>query len=143
MKKFIPLLAIALMFMGTSAFAQSVVGKWKTIDDKTEKAKSIVEIFEKDGKYYGEIRELFRAPDEDQDPVCEECKDHRKGQKVIGLEIVSDMSKDGDEYSGGEIMDPENGKTYRCKMWLDDENTLKVRGYVAFLYRTQTWHRVE
>ena len=92
---------------------------------------------------YGKIVELFRGADEDQDPICEKCKDHRKGQKIIGMNIVSDMKKDGDEYSGGEIMDPANGKTYTCKFWLEDAKTLKVRGYWGFIYRTQTWHKAD
>ncbi|MEM9324220.1 MAG: DUF2147 domain-containing protein [Bacteroidota bacterium] len=119
--------------------AQSIVGKWKTIDDTTGKPKSVVEIFESDGKYYGKIIKLYPDPGEDPDPVCTECTGRRKGQKVIGMQIIEDMEKEKDgDYSGGEIMDPENGKTYTCKLWVED-GFLKVRGYLLFLYRTQTW----
>ncbi|MEM8895077.1 MAG: DUF2147 domain-containing protein [Bacteroidota bacterium] len=124
--------------LSVSIQAQSITGKWKTIDDESGKARSIVEVFEKDGKIYGKIIELFLEPHEDPDPVCVECTDHRKGEKVIGLEIISDMKAKGDEYVGGEILDPENGKVYKCKLWIE-EGELKVRGYLYFLYRTQTW----
>lgn len=126
--------------LSCSAGAQSILGKWKTIDDETGKPKSIVNIYEEDGKIYGQIEKLFRGPDEDPDPVCDECTDHRKGKKVIGMVIITDMEEDDDEWSGGEILDPKNGKVYRCKLWLEDGD-LKVRGYVAFLFRTQTWKR--
>lgn len=134
----------ALLLMSTTAFGQrtSVFGKWKTVDDKTGKVRSIVEIEKRDGKAYGTILELFREPNEPQDPICVECTDHRKDQRVIGMEIITGMEKDGDEWENGEILDPENGKVYSSKIWVED-GKLKVRGYVAFLYRTQTWLPVE
>ena len=135
MKKTLFFLMMSLSF---GVFGQSVTGKWKSIDDETGKPRSIVEIVEKDGKVYGNIISLFREPGEDPDPLCEQCTDHRKGEKVIGLEIISDMKKKGDEYVDGEILDPENGKVYKCKLWVED-GVLKVRGYLYFLYRTQTW----
>ena len=80
-------------------------------------------------------------PGDDPDPLCEECDqdDPRYMKRIIGMEIIKDMEKDGDQYSGGNILDPENGNVYRCKIWVGDDGMLKVRGYVAFLYRTQTW----
>ncbi|MCV9388743.1 DUF2147 domain-containing protein [Reichenbachiella ulvae] len=131
---------MALMLAGMGVKAQDVVGQWKTIDDVTGKAKSVVEIFEKDGKYYGKVLKLFRGPDEEQDPVCKECDedDDRYQQKVIGMEIIRGLEKDGDEYSDGTIMDPANGEVYDCKIWREGDQ-LKVRGYVAFFFRTQTW----
>lgn len=126
---------------------QSVLGSWKSIDDETKKAKSIVEIYEKDGKVYGKIIKLFREPDEDPDPICDSCdeNDDRKDQKVIGMEIIRAMEKDDDEWDDGTILDPENGKVYDCKLWVDpdDPNTLNVRGYIAFFFRTQTWIRYD
>ena len=121
--------------------AQTVLGKWKSIDDETNEPKSIVEIYERNGKVFGKIIKLFRKPNEDQDPICSECNedDPRFKKKVIGMEIMKDMVKDDDdEYSGGEILDPNNGKIYRCKIWLDG-NDLKLRGYIGPFYRTQTW----
>lgn len=119
--------------------AQDIFGKWKTIDDETGKAKSIVEIYEKDGKAYGRVTQLLnRSADEDPNPVCDKCKGARKDKKVIGMNIITAMEKDGKEWKDGEIMDPENGKVYDCKIWRDGDK-LQVRGYVAFFFRTQTW----
>ena len=130
---------ITFSILSISLNAQDIFGKWKSIDDDTNKPKSIVEITEKDGKAYGKIIKLFRDPDEDQDPICDDCNDHRKDQKVLGMTIVTDMVKDGDEWEDGEILDPKDGKIYDCKIWLADDGTLKVRGYIAFFFRTQTW----
>ncbi|MEQ9466335.1 MAG: DUF2147 domain-containing protein [Ekhidna sp.] len=123
------------------SFGQSIVGSWKTIDDESGRPRSIVEIYERNGDYFGKITKLFREPEEDPDPVCEECEDHRKGQKVIGMEIITKMkyNKNDQEYHKGEILDPENGNIYDCKLWIDEEGKLKVRGYLLFFYRTQTW----
>jgi uncharacterized protein (DUF2147 family) len=125
--------------------AQSVLGTWKTIDDETGKAKSIVEIFEVDGKVHGKITQLFRAPNEEQDPTCKECEGDRANKKIIGMEIIRGLEKDDDIYDDGTILDPEDGKVYDCKIWVDDEtpNKLNVRGYIAFFFRTQTWVKVQ
>jgi len=118
----------------------SITGKWKTIDDESNKPKSIVEIFEREGKYYGKIVKLFRTQAEEQDPLCEECpqEDPRYKKKIIGMEILKEMVKSGSEYSEGTILDPNNGKIYRCKIWREGIN-LKLRGYWGPFYRTQTW----
>jgi len=124
--------------------SQTVFGKWKTIDDETGDFKSIVEIFERSGKVYGRIVKLYRKPNEDPDPICDECdeEDPRYKKKVMGMEILKDMIKDDDEYSGGEILDPNNGKIYRCKIWLEGKD-LKLRGYIGPFFRTQTWIKAE
>jgi uncharacterized protein (DUF2147 family) len=128
------------LFITFSVVGQGMVGKWKTIDDETNEPKSIVEIAEKNGKYYGKIIKLFRAPGEDPDPICEECdsEDDRYRKKIIGMEILKDMMKSGMEYSEGNILDPNNGKIYSCKIWLEGNN-LKLRGYWGPFFRTQTW----
>ena len=118
--------------------AQTIFGKWKTIDDETGKPKSIVEIYEKDGKAYGKVIKLFREPHEDQDPICDKCTDDRKDKKVLGIAIIRAMEKDDDEWEDGTIMDPKKGTVYDCKMWVED-GKLQVRGYIAFFFRTQTW----
>lgn len=118
--------------------AQSIVGKWKTIDDVSGKERSVVEIFQKGDKYFGKIIKFFPQPGDDPDPVCDECKGDKKGEKIVGLQIIEHMEQKGDQYNDGEILDPENGKVYDCKLWVQDGN-LKVRGYLLFLYRTQTW----
>ena len=138
-------LCFSLFFMFTiSAQATTIVGKWKTIDDNTHEQKSIVEIYEKDGEYYGQIKSLFQKQGEDPNPVCDKCKDgdSRKNQPIIGMKIIQNLKQKGNEYSEGTILDPDNGKVYKCKLWVED-GKLRVRGYIAFLFRTQTWLPVE
>lgn len=136
------LIALLIAFTFSVKAQDNIFGKWKTIDDETGKAKSIVEIYEKDGKAYGKIVKLFRSPNEEQDPICDECEDDRKNKKIIGMEIIREMEKDGDEWEDGTILDPKSGKIYDCEIWRDGEE-LKVRGYIAFLYRTQTWLKAD
>ena len=146
MIKFSVLLVLFYFCFIASAFAQdnSILGKWKTIDDETNEPKSIVQIYEKDGKYFGQIKELFRKPGEDPDPVCDKCPDGdpRKNQPTKGMVIIQDLVKKGDKYSGGKILDPKKGKLYSCSIWVED-GKLRVKGSVFIISRTQTWHRVE
>lgn len=142
MNRTIIILLAIIFFSGGLQAQEDITGKWKTIDDNTNEPRSIVEIYQKNGEYYGNIIKIFTKQGEDPDPVCEKCTDYRKNKKVIGMEIISSMKKDGDEFSGGKILDPEDGNLYRCKIWLDNEGNLKVRGYLFFFYRTQTWLRV-
>ena len=140
-------LILTMLISITGLFAQdSIEGQWKTKDDETGRIKSIVEITEKDGKYYGTIIELFRLPEEDQDPYCDKCEDDRKDKRCLGMEIVRDMEpgKKSNEWGEGTILDPKKGSIYDCEMWIEDGdvNTLKVRGYIWFVFRTQEWYRV-
>ena len=119
---------------------QSIVGKWKTIDDESGEPRSVVEIYKKGDIYFGKVLQIFSKPNEDPDPICDLCEDDRKDHKVIGMEIIRDMQFDAksNQYEEGTILDPENGNIYDCKIWIEDGN-LKLRGYLYFLYRTQTW----
>lgn len=128
------------LFIVTGVFAQgNVLGKWKTIDDETGKMKSIVEISEQNGKLYGTVLEL--SPTSDPNKVCTECTGVRKGKKIVGMQIISDLELDDDAWEGDDgILDPENGKLYDCKIW-EEDGILQVRGYIGFLFRTQTWVR--
>ncbi len=139
------LMFLLALFIGNLALAQSEIhGKWKSFDDETLEAKSVVDIFEKEGKYYGRIIRLFRKANEDPDPICTECdtEDPRFNKKVIGMEILRDMKKIGNEFSEGTILDPKNGKIYNCKIWIEGSD-LKLRGYWGPFFRTQTWKRAE
>ena len=135
-------MAIAPAFADDS----SPVGLWKNIDDVTGKPKALIRITDNNGVLQGKIEQLFRAPSEHQNPKCEKCEDARKNQPVIGLVIMTGLKKDGDEYNGGEILDPDNGKVYRSKMHLTDGGKkLSVRGYIGvpMLGRSQVWVRQE
>ncbi len=135
---------IPFMLFSFLANAQiGIVGKWKSVDDETNEVKSIVQIFEKQGIFYGQILKIFPKAGEETDPICNKCPadDERLNKKIIGMEIIKDMKKSGNEYSEGNILDPEAGKIYNCKLWIEG-NDLKVRGYWGLFYRTQTWHRV-
>lgn len=140
------LLILFFLCITTIGFAQntSIIGKWKTIDDETNEPKSIVKIYSENGKYFGQIIELIIKQGEDPDPVCDKCqdKDPRKGQPVKGMVIIKDLVEKNNEYEGGTILDPDNGKVYTCKIWVED-NKLMVRGYISFFFRTQSWYKIE
>ncbi len=110
---------------------------------KQELAKSIVEVYEKEGKIFGKIIDILNPADKDK--ICIYCKGDEKNQPLIGLNIIKGLQLDGDRYEDGTIFDPEKGKEYNAKIWVENDtpNTLMVRGYIAFLYRTQEWIRVE
>ncbi len=133
---------LATIFMSTSVFAQSPVGIWKTIDDETKEAKSHVEIYEVDGKLHGKVVKLLKDAST---TVCENCTGDKKNQPIEGMEILTSLSKYKDYWSYGKILDPANGKTYKCSAWLEGPDKLKLRGYIGIsaLGRNQEWHRVE
>ena len=141
------LLLIALGLMSTLAAAnENPVGLWRTIDDKSGKEKSLVRVVESNGQLQITIEKLFREPGEETNPLCDKCSGEKKNKPVIGMQIGNGLKKDGDVWSGGEILDPQNGKTYKCKVWLEDKGKkLHVRGFigVSVLGRTQVWVREE
>jgi uncharacterized protein (DUF2147 family) len=118
-------------------------GLWSTISDDG-KPTAVVEIREERGELVGIVRALLVPADRD-DSICGKCSGARQGQRIVGMEILRHMRPDGErEWSGGEILDPENGKTYRAKMKLsEDGRRLQVRGYIGFSVfgRSQTWVR--
>lgn len=137
---------LAAVVAGSPAWADdtSPVGLWKNIDDVSGKPKALIRITESNGELQGRIEKLFRAPDQDQNPKCDKCQDARKDQPIIGMVFMSGLKKDGDEYAGGEILDPDNGKVYKSKMHLTDAGKkLSVRGYIGIpmLGRSQVWVR--
>jgi uncharacterized protein (DUF2147 family) len=123
--------------------AQTVFGKWKTIDDKTGKVKSVVEIYESNGKVYGKVIEIEDPTRRDK--KCEKCSGNDKNKPVLGLVVIKGLSKDGEEYNGGKIIDPESGNEYKCFIKLQGKDKLEVRGYMGFalIGRSQTWVRLK
>lgn len=137
------ILFMALFFLGTCLQAQTIFGKWKTINEDTGKANSIIEIYEEEGEIFGKVVRILK--EDDRDRLCNDCEGALKDQPIEGLQLMRGLKKDGDQYSGGVITDPQSGKEYKVKIWVDEDNPekLKVRGYIAFFYRTETWHRAE
>lgn len=133
---------LILLLFAINAWSQSAIGTWKTIDDEDGTVKSHVSIFEEDGKLYGKILKLINP----ENTICSACKGDKKDKPIEGMQIMWGLKKDKtDSWKGGKIMDPKNGKEYKCKIELEDANTLKVRGFIGFslLGRTQTWYRLE
>ena len=129
-----------LLTLSLTTHGQSIIGQWETFDDETKEKKSVVEIYKTNNLYFAKIVESFVS---EKNAVCETCKGKSKNKPIIGLIIVENLKKDGEEFNGGTIMDPENGKTYKCYLELLNTNKLKVRGYLGFslLGRTQYWIR--
>jgi len=137
-------LLVLLMCCATLGYGQSIFGKWKTIDDRTGNPKAIIDIFEKAGKMYGKVVKIVEPGKENS--LCTKCDGNLKDKPVVGMQIIDAAEHTGNGvYKGDTLFDPEQAMTFRCKIWLDPENSdqLKVRGYLAFIYRTQTWVRVE
>ncbi|KAB7530995.1 DUF2147 domain-containing protein [Flagellimonas olearia] len=125
-------------------WSQSVFGKWKTVDDRSGATKAIVEIYRENGMLQARIIDILEKGKKN--ALCTKCKGKFKNQPVLGMKIFQNLIKnDKDEYKGTNMLDPEHGMTFRGKLWLhpEDMDKLMVRGYLAFLYRTQTWHRVK
>ncbi|SIT39887.1 putative signal peptide protein [Paraburkholderia ribeironis] len=138
-------LAGVLLASAVAVIAQTntPVGTWQTIDDHTGQPKALVQITEDgSGQLSGKVIKGLAA--NGQPNRCTACTDERKDRPILGMTIISGMKKDGDGWDQGQILDPENGKVYKCKMHLEDDgNKLVVRGYigVALLGRSQTWVR--
>lgn len=138
-------LAVGLMcFAFAKAYSQDITGIWKTVDEESGIVKSHVEIYQKNGSFYGKVLKVL-DPDAPETPLCVNCEGDLKDAPIEGLEIIKKLKKKGSSYKDGTIMDPENGKVYECKLWLNEDNPdlLMVRGYILFLYRTQTWERLK
>ncbi|TFH43214.1 MAG: DUF2147 domain-containing protein [Chrysiogenales bacterium] len=144
------ILIVSVVLFGVPVKADnSALGLWKTIADEGKdkgKAKSYLEIIEKNGIYFAKITKLLIKP---QDTLCDKCVGALKDKPLIGMAIMYNMKKTGkidstfgEEFAGGSIMDPDNGKTYKCKFWVKGD-VMVVRGYLAFFYRTQRWYRVK
>jgi len=141
------LFTIVLFFgFSLSGFAQvdKIMGKWKTIDDKDGSEKSIVLIFKAtNGKYYGKIEKLFKEPEK----ICTECEGANKNQPILGMMIINNLVEKDNKLTGGTILDPKNGKVYKCNISLESGNEkLSVRGSLdrgGWIGRSQTWLRIK
>lgn len=140
------LLMLALPLLGpvsaSAADLGSPTGLWRTVDDKTGEQRSDVRIYERDGQFFGRVEHILDAKDAVQ--ICIKCRDDRRGQPVLGMEIMRGLKADDGEWTGGRIIDPETGDIYRCKMHLTGGGEkLVLRGYLMLpmLGRSQVWLR--
>ena len=144
----VSIVAVAYCGPGSAqgANANTPVGRWKTVDDVTGKINSVARIWEADGKLYGRIEKLIDGDSNDPDPRCIRCSGDLKDQRLVGLRILWDLTPDGNRWTGGEILDPDTGRIYRCSIALGDGGKkLKVHGFIGFslLGRTEYWLRDE
>ena len=144
MKKILSTLLLCSLAVAAQAASLTVEGNWKTIDDETGEAKSILTLWVDGGELQGKIIELLNPSEPN--PVCEECKGKLKDQPIEGMTILWGLENEDGEWSGGKILDPSNGKEYKAKVSLSDDGmALDVRGFIGFalIGRTQVWERVE
>lgn len=138
--------AVLMLAASGSVFAQSSpVGLWRTIDDATGKPKSLLRITEVNGVFSGKVEKLL-ADGVDPNQVCDKCTDHRKDKPIVGMVVLTDLKAEGEEFSNGKILDPNNGKVYSARAKLvDGGKKLELRGYIGtpLLGRTQTWQRAD
>lgn len=136
-------ICVFILFNVTLTYSQSVIGKWKNIDDEDEKAKAVIEIYEKSGKINGKINEIVDP--KDRNKLCINCSGEDKNKPILGMVVIKGLHKDGHEFNSGTILDPKKGKLYKCYITLESKDVLKVRGYIGFSLfgRTQYWYRVK
>lgn len=142
MKYLFSIILISIL-SGTNLVAQNPLGLWRTVDDKTGQAKSIIELYEYQGEIHGKITQLILKP---QDSKCDKCSGDKKNQPLAGMTILWGLKAKDAKWGDGDILDPESGKEYNCTIWFENnKNTeLKVRGYHwSGIYRTQTWYRLK
>lgn len=134
-------LAVMVMAFTITTNAQTIFGQWENRDEETGKVDSVIEIYKKDGKAYAKILEITNPANRNN--VCTLCEGENKDKPILGMDILTGLSKDGSEWSGGEILDPKKGSIYNCFIELKGKDKLKVRGYMGFalLGRTVYWHR--
>jgi uncharacterized protein (DUF2147 family) len=118
----------------------SIVGSWKTVDDKTGEVRTLVRIFKAtNGLYYGKIEKMYKYAD----AVCDKCEGEEKGKPILGMMIIRGMKDDNGVLKEGYVLDPESGKKYYGTISYDKESKkLKLRGSIdkrGFLGRNQYW----
>jgi uncharacterized protein (DUF2147 family) len=139
-------IAVLTLVCSTAADGDSPAGLWKTIDDKSGKERALVRIVEINGVFEGKVEKIFDRPGDDPEHLCRRCDGERKNKPIVGMTFMWGLKKDGDQYDGGEIFDPNMGIVYRGRLRLKDGGRkLEVRGYIglSLFGRSQTWLRQE
>jgi uncharacterized protein (DUF2147 family) len=136
------ILLIFLFTIGTfNVNSQTIFGKWHSTNETTGEIDSVIEVYEKNGKAFAKVIDI-KDPKR-KNAVCDLCTDDNKNKPIVGLNILTGLKKQGDEWSDGKILDPRNGKVYKCYIKLETENKLKIRGYIGFslIGKTAYWTR--
>ena len=138
----IGIIVLLLATLSVNAQISSILGDWKTVDDKTGERRSVVTIYKgTDGLYHGKIIKMLMYTD--LDLKCDQCKDEDHNAPIVGLVIIRGMHAEDGELVGGKVLDPESGKFYYGKIYLKN-GKLVLRGSLdkrGFLGRNQTWER--
>ena len=136
-------LFILFTAVSISINAQTIFGKWHSRNEDTNEVDSVIEVYEKDGKAYAKVIEILDKTREN--PTCQNCIGENKDKPILGLNILTGLKKNEDEWSGGKILDPRNGNIYKCYIKLLNPNKLKLRGYIGFSLfgKSAFWERVE
>jgi uncharacterized protein (DUF2147 family) len=134
-------LYLGFLALSAAAWAQSPLGHYVTVERRSGKANAIVVIEEADGQLRGRVVSLIN-PDIP-DPLCHRCTGDRRDQPVVGMQVLWGMKRTGDGWGKGHVLDPKNGRIYRCRMWMEENGNLRVRGYRGRFYRTKTWYKLD
>lgn len=136
-------LSFILLFVTIALNSQTIFGRWNSTNEDTGEVDSVIEVYSKEGKAYAKIVEI--TDKSRQNAVCDLCEGANKNTPILGLNILTGLEKDDDEWSGGTILDPRNGKTYKCYIQLIQPNKLKLRGYlgVSLFGKTAYWTRAK
>jgi uncharacterized protein (DUF2147 family) len=113
---------------------QAAVGHWQTANGGQ------VETYLVNGQLFGKVTKPH--PGRHPSDVCEKCPGDLKNKPIIGLLFLRGFHPDGNEWAGGTVVDPENGKEYKGKIWAVGNDKLNMRGYISILWRTETWVRI-
>lgn len=148
-----PFTIVLIIFLGlilvTSGYADEQTqdtpdGYWQTVPDD-EGSPSVIHIWIENGEAFGKVIKIYTKPGRDPDPICDKCKGDLKDKPVLNMTILNNLTQKNGKWSGGTILDPNNGKTYKCYVEVvENGEKLKVRGFIgmSLLGRTQYWNKV-
>ncbi len=135
---------IVFLLSSMTLVGQSVEGRWTTYNEQTGSPLSVIEIVRSGNSIEGKVSQVLLEPFQGEDPICTKCTGERNNKKVVGMNFLWGFKLNGDSWESGKILDPASGEIYSSKLWMENANTLQVRGYAGPLelfYRTQTWKR--
>ncbi|MDT0293779.1 DUF2147 domain-containing protein [Mesonia ostreae] len=136
-------LTLTFLVFSQVTVSQSVLGKWKVMkDEETGEVRSIINIYEDEGKVNGKLIEIMDKSKVDN--LCLNCEGENKDKRILGLVLLKDFEKEQNEYVNGTVLNPDDGKVYKSKIWIEEDNpnVLNVRGYIGIFYKTMKWRRL-